>query len=269
VKHHALGDARLPELDVSERRADEDAAHAGTCHHGRLRAALPTQGLRGAVHEGDERDVVGGGHAPLVEVVLERAALGVREVGKDLAAFLALQPFHCAGTGGVDRPRIPTGEPGGRAGGRFDQPVARFADSPDLSGGHAGTRGSGFGWPGRVSPVSRREIRDSRKLGWLTGFEPAASRATTWRSIQAELQPPPSRTGAPEGTRTPDPQLRRLPLYPTELQAPERLQAARGDPDAVAVRDRHPPPRSSPPEPTDTIAPSRHLSRAGEGRPRA
>src|SRR5262249_9504103 len=27
-------------------------------------------------------------------------------------------------------------------------------------------------------------------------------------------------SGAPEGIRTPDPQLRRLPLYPTELQAP-------------------------------------------------
>ena len=67
-----------------------------------------------------------------------------------------------------------------------------------------------------LDPVSVVDL-----MGWATGFEPAASRATTWRSIQAELRPPSAvLSGAPEGIRTPDPQLRRLPLCPTELQAP-------------------------------------------------
>src|SRR5262249_36217076 len=40
------------------------------------------------------------------------------------------------------------------------------------------------------------------------------------RVVSSHGEPSSEDAGAPEGIRTPDPQLRRLPLYPTELQAP-------------------------------------------------
>ena len=48
------------------------------------------------------------------------------------------------------------------------------------------------------------------------GFEPTISSATNWRFRPTKLYPP---YGALEGTRTPDPLLRRQLLYPPELQA--------------------------------------------------
>ncbi len=56
----------------------------------------------------------------------------------------------------------------------------------------------------------------------MMGLEPTTA-GTTIRSSAIELHPPRSfvfiKSGTPEGIRTPDPQLRRLLLYPTELLA--------------------------------------------------
>src|ERR687884_76846 len=75
-------------------------------------------------------------------------------------------------------------------------------------------------------------------MGWPMGFEPTTT-GITIRDSTVELRPPLTATldsasrsqrypGLPDWTRTSDPQLRRLMLYPTELRA-DRTCWAIGD----------------------------------------
>ncbi len=69
----------------------------------------------------------------------------------------------------------------------------------------------------------------TEKMAFGFGLQPRGRRPvlkrTAFAILKAALLPVPvfASPGAPGGTRTPDPQLRRLLLYPVELQAPEIL----------------------------------------------
>ncbi len=102
-------------------------------------------------------------------------------------------------------------------------------------------------WGGHKKTGSFEPV--SIKMGWMMGVEPTTP-GTTIRCSAIELHPPgksrvckteqkelrsamkislysKKNSGTPEGIRTPDPQLRRLLLYPAELLA-QILVAAQG-----------------------------------------
>src|SRR4051812_3891865 len=83
--------------------------------------------------------------------------------------------------------------------------------------------GRARGFPRHASPRAQRRGISARarswKMGWPMGLEPTTTGITTLDST-FELRPPSQAfTGLPGGTRTHNPQLRRLVLYPVELRA--------------------------------------------------